>query len=241
MRRRFDVKSVERKALLIALPVVVGGSIMANVVTWDVKWQIPFVFVALYLILSVALEIRENQVRQPFTHYSNSDEFFTSFSRLVHTAERRISTTYMRKTPPSSFRSPAAERYFQDAVQWMRNHAGASFHRIIGVPTAEPYRGVIIDWLREHHREMSSIPNYHARVVPLDGGVDAINVAIVDEKAVLISLTSEGSFMSGHRLDSRESVSSFRDYYSSWWATAKPLGEFLRQVDTPPGQVAPTS
>jgi hypothetical protein len=84
------------------------------------------------------------------------------------------------------------------------------------------YRGLILGWLHEHQREMSGIPNYHARVVPLDGSVDAINVAIIDEKAVLILLTSEGSFMSGHRLDASESVSSFHDYYSSWWASAEP-------------------
>ncbi|MDG4829988.1 hypothetical protein O7627_11830 [Solwaraspora sp. WMMD1047] len=84
----------------------------------------------------------------------------------------------------------------------------------------------------QHQQEMRGVANYHARVVPLDGDVDAINIAIIDEKAVLILLTSEGSFMSGHRLDAPSSVSSFRDYYSSWWTSAEPLEAFLIRVRT---------
>jgi len=228
--RKVDVQSLERKALLISLPVVVGGSILANLLAWDVKWQIPLIFAALYIVLSLLMEIRDNQKPSSFTHYNNSDEFFTSFSRLVQSAERRIYTSYVRRTPPPSFRSPAAKQYFRDVVQWMRRNPGATFHRIFGVPSAEPYRGEMLRWLAQHQQEMRGVTNYHARVVPLAGDVDAINIAIIDEKAVLILLTSDGSFMSGHRLDAPSSVSSFRDYYSAWWTSAEPLDAFLTRV-----------
>ncbi|GIE97618.1 hypothetical protein [Paractinoplanes rishiriensis] len=92
-----------------------------------------------------------------FTHYNDSDEFFTSFSRLVLSAERRVSTTYIRKTPPSSFQSPAAKKYFHDAAQWMRRNPGAAFHRIIGIPSSEPHRAEMLRWLAGHRQEMQGV------------------------------------------------------------------------------------
>jgi Family of unknown function (DUF6879) len=225
--RNLNLQKIEHRVMLAILPAVVAGSIVANILSWDVKWQIPLIFTVLYVILTVAVEIRENQARPLSIHYRSSDEFFTSFSRFVQAAEHRICTSYVRQTPPSSFASPAAERYFKDAVRWMRGNPGGSFYRIIGVPTREPHRTEVLRWLIDHHSEMKDVGNYHARVVSLESGVDAINVAVIDDKAVLLLLTSDGSFMSGHSLETPASVASFRDYYSSWWASAEPLSEYL--------------
>ncbi|MFI1676346.1 hypothetical protein [Streptomyces sp. NPDC020607] len=190
-----NLQSVEQKLLLLALLFVVGGSIVANLFAWDVKWQIPLIHAALYVLLSVVIEIRDGQAPTASTHYRNSDEFFLSFTRLVRTAERHVYTSYVCNTPPPSFQSPAAQ------------------------------------WLREHYEEMHGLANYHARVVTINSGVDAVNTAILDDTAVLLLLTADGSFMSGHSLETAEAVNSFRDYYRSWWASAEPLETYAQRTD----------
>ncbi|TXS52518.1 hypothetical protein EAO75_08330 [Streptomyces sp. uw30] len=225
-----SLQSVEQKLLLLALLFVMGGSIVANLFAWDVKWQIPLIYAVLYVLLSVVIEIRDRQTPTPSTHFRTSDEFFLSFTRLVRTAERHIYTSYVRNTPPPSFRSPAAQQYFRTAADWTRRNPGASFHRIIGVPAQEPGRAEMRQWLRAHCEEMQGLANYHARVVITNSGVDAVNLAIIDDTAVLLLLTSDGSFMSGHSLERAEAVNSFRDYYRSWWASAEPLEEYAQRT-----------
>ena len=231
VRRVVNLQSVEQKLLLLALLFVAGGSIAANLFGWDVQWQIPLIYAVLYVLLSVTLEIRDQQAPTASTHYRTSDEFFLSFGRLVRTAERHIYTSYVRNTPPQSFQSPAAQQYFRTAVDWTRRNPGASFHRIIGVPAQEPGQSTMRQWLREHYEEMRGIANYHARVVITNSGVDAVNMAIIDDSAVLLLLTADGSFMSGHSLETAEAVNSFRDYYRSWWASAEPLESYAQRTD----------
>jgi len=230
MRQVVNLQSVEQKLLLLALLLMIGGSIVANLFAWDVKWQVPLIYAVLYVLLSVVIEVRDRQTPTPSTHYRTSDEFFLSFTRLVRTAERNVYTSYVRNTPPQSFHSPAALQYFRTAADWTRSNPGTSFHRIIGVPEQEPCRSVMRQWLREHHEEMRGMANYHARVVTTNSGVDAVNLAIIDDKAVLLLLTSDGSFMSGHSLERAEAVNSFRDYYRSWWASADPLDGYAQRT-----------
>jgi hypothetical protein len=237
VRRVINLQSVEQRLLLLALLFVVGGSIVANLFAWDVKWQIPLIYAVLYILLSIVIEIRDRQTPTASTHFHTSDEFFLSFTRLVHTAERHIYTSYVRNTPPQSFQSPAAQQYFGAAAEWTRRNPGASFHRIIGVPTQEPGQSAMRQWLREHYQEMHSLANYHARVVTTNSGVDAVNMAIIDDTAVLLLLTADGSFMSGHSLETAEAVNSFRDYYRSWWASAEPLENYVQRT----GLMAPNS
>lgn len=230
MRRVVNLQSVEQKLLLLALLFVTGGSIVANLFAWDVKWQIPLIYAVLYVLLSIAVEIRDRQAPTASTHYRTSDEFFLSFARLVRTAERHIYTSYVRNTPPPSFQSPAAQQYFRTAADWTRRNPGASFHRIIGVPAQEPGKSAMRLWLREHYEEMHGLANYHARVVTTNSGVDAVNMAIIDDAAVLLLLTADGSFMSGHSLETAEAVNSFRDYYRSWWASGEPLDNYAQRT-----------
>ncbi|MFC8670926.1 hypothetical protein [Streptomyces sp. NPDC057199] len=230
MRRVVNLQSVEQKLLLLALLFVIGGSIVANLFAWDVKWQIPLIYAVLYVLLSGVIEIRDHQTPAASTHYRTSDEFFLSFARLVRTAERHVYTSYVRNTPPQSFQSPAARQYFSTAADWTRSNPGASFHRIIGVPAQEPGQSAMRQWLREHYEEMDGLGNYHARVVTTNSGVDAVNMAIIDDTSVLLLLTADGSFMSGHSLETAEAVNSFRDYYRSWWASAEPLENYAQRT-----------
>lgn len=230
VRRVVNLQSIEQKLLLLALLFVIGGSIAANLFAWDVKWQIPLIYAVLYVLLSVVVDIRNRQAPTASTHFRTSDEFFLTFTRFVRTAERHIYTSYVRNTPPPSFRSPAAEQYFRAAADWTRRNPGASFHRIIGVPDQEPGKSAMRRWLREHCEEMHGLANYHARVVTTNSGVDAVNVAIIDDTAVLLLLTADGSFMSGHSLETAEAVNSFRDYYRSWWASAEPLESYAQRT-----------
>lgn len=146
------------------------------------------------------------------------------------TAERHIYTSYVRNTPPPSFHSPAAQQYFRTAADWTRRNPGASFHRVIGVPVREPGRSATRQWLRDHYEEMDGLAHYHARVVTTDSGVDAVNMAIIDDPAVLLLLTADGSFMSGHSLETKEAVNSFRASYRSWWASAEPLEDYAQRT-----------
>ncbi|MEV5595310.1 hypothetical protein [Streptomyces sp. NPDC052496] len=153
-----------------------------------------------------------------------------SFARLVRAAERHIYTSYVRDTPPPGFRSPAARQYVRAAADRTRRNPGGSFPRIISVPAQEPGRSAMRRWLREHDEEMQNLANYHARVVTTDSGVDAVTMAVIDDTAVLVLLTADGSFMSGHSLETAEAVNSFRDYHRSWWASAEPLESYARRT-----------
>lgn len=113
MRPVVNLQSVEQKLLLLALLFVIGGSIVANLFAWDVKWQIPLIYAVLYVLLSVVVEVRDRQAPTASTHYRTSDDFFLSFARFVRTAERHVYTSYVRNTPPPSFQSPAAQQYFR--------------------------------------------------------------------------------------------------------------------------------
>ncbi|THC46989.1 hypothetical protein [Streptomyces sp. A1499] len=58
-----NLQSVEQKLLLLAPLFVVGGSIIANLFAWDVKWQVPLIHVVHYVLLSMVIEIRDHQAR----------------------------------------------------------------------------------------------------------------------------------------------------------------------------------
>jgi hypothetical protein len=56
-------------------------------------------------------------------------------------------------------------------------------------------------WLGRHRQDTESIKNYKVRVVPSQGRIDEIGVAIIDDKMVTLAISGDGSSMTGHSLE----------------------------------------
>jgi hypothetical protein len=221
--RLLNAQRLEDRLLQVFLLLAVLGSILGNIFDIDPGWQIPLVFAALYAILRVVSQLRDQDGQLTFVYYKNNSEFYSSVQRIMQRAEETVSVTYLRLLPPPGFHSPEADSYFQYGLKWARGDSHKEFRRIFGVPPG----GAMLEWLRTHHAETRSIPNYSVRVIPWSLGVDGLNVALIDDKTVFLALTGEGQQMRGLSFGTPEAIGYFTEYYNRLWSGAEPLASFV--------------
>jgi len=223
---KWTFKGVEDWLFRVLLIGAVGSSIVLDAVGVNVKWYIPAIFAALYLIYQTLISTRDRSGSLETTFYSSNSEFYASTQRRMQSAQRHIWVTYVRTVPPPGFESAEASSYFKYGLEWAKKNPDRELRRIVGAGE----RGAMTDWLVHHYAETKDIKNYAVRVSPFDGPVDGINFAIIDDRAVFIALSGEGNRLTGHSLDTPEAVHAFREYFLQWWDGAERLETYVARV-----------
>jgi hypothetical protein len=206
-------------------------SIILGVINVSVRWYIPGIFMAMYLIYQTLIGTRPSRTGLESSFYGSNSEFYSSTQRRMQSATRHIWVTYVRLVPPPGFESPEADSYFKYGLAWARQNRDRELRRIVGAPD----QGPVAEWLVRHYSETKDIGNYLVRVSPFSGPVDGINIAIIDDRAVFIALSGEGNRLTGHSLDTPEAVHAFREYFLQWWDSCERLEDYTRRISSGPG------
>lgn len=243
-----DPQQMEDRVIQAALALAVFASVIGNIVSLPIQWQVPLIFLALFGIFKAVLptrqlpsQLEENRQALAALHekigklidgsaavirldyYPTNTEFYESVRRRVSEATERVSVTYIRRIPPTAFATPEAGKYFDYVLQWARDHPNRSVRRIVCVPDDR-----MRVWAVQHCKETGHLTNYEVRVVEWTVKVDALNLAIMDDKAVFLAFSGETEQeMRGLSLRNRDAVNYFNVYYNQMWHAATPLHEYL--------------
>jgi hypothetical protein len=223
----WDIQRVEGLVFRAFLIGAVITSVILDLLNVDVKWYVPAIFMAMYLIYQTLIGMRLREPGLESTFYGSNSEFYSSTQRKMQSATRHIWVTYVRLVPPPGFESPEADSYFKYGIAWARQNRDREFRRIVGAPDGGP----VSAWLVQHYEETKSVGNYLVRVSPFSGPVDGINIAIIDDRAVFIALSGEGNRLTGHSLETAEAVHAFREYFLQWWDSCEKLEDYVQRIE----------
>lgn len=151
----------------------------------------------------------------------NVKDFYENLNAAVDRATATLDLTHIRDSAPADF-GPAATSFFAKLIDWS-SIEGRSIRRIISVRSPAMY-----EWARQLVEETKDIPQFDVRVVDWSTKAPAINMAIVDGKAIYLALTGATTERTrGLAMEDETAVQYFADYYENLWHASTPLQEWL--------------
>lgn len=232
-RLRFNMPTLNRRALTVTLWILTFASIITAIFAVDARWQIPLVLLALIFIISLLNPVEEirsdvrylrnvKETAAPSRTYSTQQELYADLERAVSKATSTLDLTHIRDQPPAAF-GAEADQYSEAVVAWLRSDNDHSARRIISVRSRD-----MLEWAKELEKIKSRTPHYHIRVVDWSISAPALNMAIIDGRAVFLALTGDTFERTrGFGIEDQTTAEYFSHYYSVLWSAAVELGEFL--------------
>ncbi len=237
MKRLFE--STQNRVLLAVLVGLGIFSVAAPVVEGFTGKPLPtsvstaVILAALYTVVSLVGSVPEigRDVRflreaadVSVQRMSNVTDFYHNLERAVDKATASLDLTHIRKHPPSDF-GEGASAFFDRLLDWCSSADGRSIRRVISVRNPAMY-----EWARQLADETKGYPQFQVRVIEWVTDAPALNMAIVDEKAVYLALTGptvERTRGLGIEDKTGTAASYFGDYYENLWNCATDLDEWL--------------
>jgi hypothetical protein len=233
--------TTEDKVIIFVLIALFVVSVAIPILEW---WRTPFkvtpslfapvVLLALYLLARLVggvPEIRKDvrYLREAAAsnvrvqQMSNVKEFHDNLRLAVERANSTLDLTHIRETPPRDFGESAVQ--FYDGLQKWCRVEGRSIRRIICVRNASMYV-----WAKQLAEETRDLPQFEVRVIDWSTKAPAMNMAIVDGKAVYLALTGVSlERTKGLGIEDDTTAQYFQNYYDNLWSTGKPLPAWLEQ------------
>lgn len=235
LRRRFT-SSTEDRVLLIFLGLLFALSVAVPVLESltdrriPPSWTVPVILAALYAILRLVGAVPEIRTDVRYLRevadvrvqrMPNVKEFYESLDGAVRNATSTLDLTHIRDTPPGDF-GDQATRFFAQLVDWCTVE-GRSARRIICVRNP-----AMLAWARQLADETRHLSRFSVRVVDWSTEAPAINMAIVDGKAVYLALTGATTERTrGLGIEDEDATQYFSDYYDNLWRGARDLDGWL--------------
>lgn len=243
MKRALIPPNLENRILLGVLTCLLIISAVGSVIKIGIQWQIPLIYVALFVIIRLLIPVAEiNMDVKSLRELSGSPKVssFTDVAALyenlrhaLSSAESTVDTTHIRDTAPSHIKGQS-KGWFEATVEWSQGQPSRSLRRIISVRNQ-----AMLEWANELRQLADSIPNFQIRVVDWNVDAPAINVILVDDSIVFIVITGEVfERTKGIAIEDKAVVNYFYQYYDKLWNSAQPVGEYL---DSLPGGVTKPS
>ena len=153
----------------------------------------------------------------------NSKDFYDNLDRARDQATSTLDLTHIRDSPPADY-GHGTSAFFDRVVDWC-SVEGRSVRRIISVRSPAMY-----DWALELDAKTRDLPQFRIRVIDWAIDAPAMNMAIVDEKAVYLALT--GSTLErtkGLGIEDETATQYFTDYYDNLWRNSVDLRQWLAE------------
>lgn len=230
---KYSLPKMQRRTLTIVLWVLTAASILTAILQWPATWQIPLVFLALIAIISLLNPVEEihknvrylrnvKETSAPSRTFSTRQEFYNDLAKAVEQATSTLDLTHIRDHPPKDF-GTEAEEYAESVANWLREDSDHSARRIISANSP-----AMLEWARALAKLQQSLPAYHIRVVDWSINAPALNMAIVDGRAVFLALTGDTvERTNGFAIEDERTAEYFTDYYSVLWHAGVDLQEFM--------------
>lgn len=231
IRRRAIYTRVQDRVLLGGLYLLALASFVATVFGLPTKWQTPMILVALILIITLLSPVQEIRSDVHYLRYTRPtsartfeklQSFYDELSQTVSLATTKVDLTHIRDNPPDDFGMQAGE-YMKALEEWVASDDSHSARRIISVTNPR-----MMEWAKQLKNIQDRIPGYHVRVVDWSIPAPALNMAIIDDRAVFLALT--GAIVertSGFAVEDSTTASYFSEYYEVLWNAGTDLDEYL--------------
>jgi hypothetical protein len=226
------LEAIERRLLIGALAILLGSSILGAVLKWGIAWQMPLIIMTLLVILRTVIPVEEihddvKYLREvsglSVQSYPTLSSYYLDLRHGVSEARHSLDLTHIRDNPPDDFLGVHPSEYFREVVAFAENDEGHYVRRIIAVRNDR-----MRAWAETLHQSTSLIPRYQVRVIEWATQAPAINLSIIDNKAVFLAVTGDSVERTRGLAVEDEKISSyFSDYFSTLWRESKPLAEFL--------------
>ncbi len=235
--RKSLVTSLEDRLLVAALLVLFGASIVTAALHISSSWQAPLIFLALLAVIKLVAPVDEIHEDVRFLRgvaeavsvqrYATVESFYTDLTHAVDEATVSLDLSHIRDQPPADFRGSHPTEYFNRVMEWTTAGPQRSVRRLISVRNDE-----MRQWARLLADATSQIPAFRVRVVKWDIDAPAINMAIVDGKAVFLAITGEVvERTKGLGIEDTDVAAYFTDYYNMLWNHSVDLAVFLTSHD----------
>ena len=237
MKRRL-IKSGEDRFLILVLFLLLVVSLAIPIyeeiqnVKVPASWNTPVVLFALYAIVKLVGSLPEIYTDVRFLRevadvrvqrMPNVKDFYDNLEGAVDHATSTLDLTHIRDSPPADF-GPGAGDFFDKVIEWCGTE-GRSARRIICVRSPAMY-----DWAQELALRIENLHQFRVRVVDWSIAAPAMNMAIIDEKAVYLALT--GSTLERTRglgIEDQTATQYFTDYYENLWDCGQDLQRWLAE------------
>lgn len=235
--KRWLETEIDERLLLGTLLLTFAASLvlpmLAQFADWDIAalWGIPVVLAALFTITKIVrpLPMIQKDVRYlreianvGVQRMPTVRDFYEGLILGLQEAASTIDLTHIRDEPPRDF-GPSAGDFFSRLVKWCQAEDGRSIRRLIAVKSPAMHA-----WAQELAEETQDIPQFEIRVVAWSSEFPALNMAIIDEKAVYLALTgSTVQRTRGLAIEDSTTAQYFRDYYENIWQSAVDLHDWL--------------
>lgn len=220
----------------IVLLVLAMASVLFALIGVPQAWGTPLILLALLAVIQMIRPIDElsrdlrylRAVSNGITIqvFRTTPEFFSALADSVSRATSTLDLTHIRDQPPSEFGAQMVS-YSDAIVRWVRDEDGSA-RRIIAVNSEAMFA-----WALQLRAELAGLPRYQVRVVEWAPGTPSLNFAILDGRAVYLSVT--GSTLQRTRglgVEDQDVGLYFSEYYETLWRSAVDLDEFLRDKDS---------
>lgn len=148
------------------------------------------------------------------TRYSNGKEFYGALKAAVKEANDDVRASYFRRVPPTY--EKAANEYFKTCISWVNAKSDRQLLRVMVEPNTKAMR----DWVDEQRDLAKSIRKgaYRLKTIQLHdtramSEVDALSIAVIDEKTVFCAFTTDDETVRGYSLTSHELGSYYTLYH----------------------------
>ncbi len=239
------ISSLEDRLLVVALLVLFASSILTAAMHISSSWQAPLIFLALLAVIKLVAPVDEihEDVRYlrgvaeavRVQRYATMESFYSDLAHAVEEASVSLDLSHIRDQPPAEFRGNRPTEYFNRVMEWTTSGSQRSVRRLISIRNQE-----MRQWASQLADATSQIPAFRVRVVKWDMDAPAINMAIVDGKAVFLAITGEiVERTKGLGIEDTDVAAYFTDYYNMLWNNSIDLATFLADYEPGAGAAGP--
>jgi hypothetical protein len=229
-KERWD--RLENQLLVAALLVLFVASIVTAILQVDPGWQTPLIFLALFAILRIVIPVDEIHGHVKYLRdvaglsvqtYPTVSAFYADLRHALDEATSSVDLTHIRQQPAGDFTGSQPSEYFQQVLAWAQAGEGRLVRRVICIPNAKMWA-----WAEELAEHTRDFPRYEVRVVQWSLDVPAINMAIMDGRALFLAVTGETVERTrGVGIEDAQCAQNFLEYFNTLWRVGVPLERFL--------------
>ncbi|MEV0448346.1 hypothetical protein [Streptomyces sp. NPDC050600] len=157
------------------------------------------------------------------THYGNGREFYGALKSALEDTTDEVRSSF-RRVPPAN--EKAAKEYFKACVAWANADSDRALLRVMAEPQTDAMRA----WVEEQREQAKSVKNgkYRLHSIQLHdtravSQVDALSIAVLDEKTVFCAFTTDDETVRGFSVTSGDLGGYFALYHKKLFEGGKKI------------------
>lgn len=152
--------------------------------------------------------------------------FYKHLRETILSADTSIELTHVRPEPPSEF--PLAKRYFEELMNWARDHPCVSVRRIISITNLRMYL-----WAKELMELTKDLSTFYVGVVGWHMDIPMVNMAVIDSTNVYLVVPSAVPETNTAIYIQDKTIGKwFSRYYDLLWSLCTPLEKWIRENES---------